>query len=169
MANKKNSSTFEIDDFNIANVAIAANGGEKAIETVKEETPNKNSETKAVKVKNVSEKTSNRSELPKGFQDKFFDNIFSYDRSPDKGRPVYISSDILDQLQELSERHYKRLSVRTIVQSVLATFLTFDTDKAVDAFLTKINFQVPTQKELDARKAAAEKAKKRRALENETK
>lgn len=35
MANKKNSSTFEIDDFNIANVAIAANGGEKAIETVK--------------------------------------------------------------------------------------------------------------------------------------
>ena len=83
MANKKNSSTFEIDDFNIANVAIAANGGEKAIETVKEETPNKNSETKAVKVKNVSEKTSNRSELPKGFQDKFFDNIFSYDRSPD--------------------------------------------------------------------------------------
>lgn len=69
----------------------------------------------------------------------------------------------------MSERHYKRLSVRTIVQSVLATFLTFDTDKAVDAFLTKINFQVPTQKELDARKVAAEKAKERRAAENGSK
>lgn len=68
MANKKNSSTFEIDDFNIANVAIAANGGEKAIETVKKETPSKDPETKAVKVKNVSEKPSNRSELPKDFK-----------------------------------------------------------------------------------------------------
>ena len=77
MANKKNSSTFEIDDFNIANVAIAANGGEKAIETVKKETPSKDPETKAVKVKNVSEKPSNRPELPKSFQDKFFDNILA--------------------------------------------------------------------------------------------
>ena len=154
MANKKNSSTFEIDDFK-----------EKAIETVKKETPSKDPETKAVKVKNVSEKPSNRPELPKSFQDKFFDNIFSYDRSPDKGRPVYISSDILDKLQALSERHYKRLSLRALVQSVLASFLSYDTDSAVETFLAKINFQVPTDKEIEARKKAAEKAKERRANE----
>lgn len=166
MANKKNSSTFEIDDFNIANVAIAANGGEKAIETIKKETPSKDPETKAVKVKNVSEKPSNRPELPKSFQDKFFDNIFSYDRSPDKGRPVYISSDILDKLQALSERHYKRLSLRALVQSVLASFLSYDTDSAVETFLAKINFQVPTDKEIEARKKQQKRLRKEEPMKS---
>lgn len=163
MANKKNSSTFEIDDFNIADAAIAANGGQKAVDTSNEDAPKKESKPKTVK--QVTEAPSNRPELPKGFQDKFFDNIFSYDRSPDKGRPVYISSDLLDSLQALSERHYKRLSLRAIVQSVLASFLAYDTDKTVEAFLKKINFQVPTQEELNARKIAAKKAKERRAAE----
>lgn len=113
----------------------------------------------------VEDKSSNLPELPKNFQEKLFDNIFSYDRSPDKGRPVYISSKLLDKLQELSERHYKRLTMRTLVQSVLATFLSYDTDKSVSDFLEKINFQVPTKEQLEAKQVAAEKAKQRRAAE----
>lgn len=115
------------------------------------------------KTKTKDTDSSNLPELPRNFQDRFFDNIFSFDRSPERGRPVYISDKLLNRLQALSERHYKRLTMRTLVQSVLATFLSYDTDKSIDEFLDKINFQVPTQEVLDARKTAAEKAKQRRA------
>lgn len=167
MAKKKNSSTMDITGFDIANAAISANGGgeNNAQESTTESVQKSATKTKATKEKKVTVAPSNLPELPKNFQDKFFDNIFSYDRSPDKGRPVYISSEILGKLQELSERHYKRLCVRTLVQSVLASFLSYDTDKAVSDFLKKINFQVPTDEEQEKKKVAAEKARERRAAE----
>lgn len=46
MANKKNSSTFEIDDFNIADAAIAANGGQKAVDTSNEDAPKRSQNRK---------------------------------------------------------------------------------------------------------------------------
>lgn len=167
MAKKNNSSTMDITGFDIVNAAIDANGGGEAEEMKKqtEKVEKPAVKTKSAKTKKVTEVPSNLPELPKNFQDKFFDNIFSYDRSPDKGRPVYISSDILGKLQELSERHYKRLSVRTLVQSVMASFLSYNTDKAISDFLKKINFQVPTDEEQEKKKVAAEKARERRAAE----
>lgn len=154
----------ELANFNMSNSIKKQRTSEKKNEEGKVQTSEKEKEQKQ-KQQQVDAAPSNLPELPKNFQDKFFDNIFSYDRSPDKGRPVYISSKLLDKLQDLSERHYKRLTMRTIVQSVLATFLSYDTDKAVDVFLDKINFQVPTTEELEAKKTAAEKARERRASE----
>lgn len=164
MAKKNNSTTMDITGFEIddmVNAAIDANGvgdsTEQSTPVKKTLKPNNN------KQKEDTELSSNLPELPKNFQDKFFDNIFSYDRSPDRGKPVYISSALLQKLQELSEKHYRRISVRTLVQSVLETFMSYDADKAVSDFLKKINFKVPTDKELEVKKKAAKKARERRA------
>ena len=51
----------------------------------------------------------------------------------------------------------------TAVSILLSAYVT--ADSAVETFLAKINFQVPTDKEIEARKKAAEKAKERRANE----
>ena len=65
--------------------------------------------------------------------------------------------------QEISEKYHKRLSARAITQALLETFFNeFDGEDTVDEFMRRIHYVAPSEKELAARKIAAEKAREAR-------
>ena len=98
--------------------------------------------------------------ISKAFSDQLVTNYLRYDKSSEKGKPIYVSSDLVDRLQEISEKYYKRLSARAITQALLETFFNdFDGEETVDDFMRLIHYVAPSEKELAARKVAAEKAR----------
>ena len=69
----------------------------------------------------------------------------------------------MNRLQEISEKYHKRLSARAITQALLETFFNeFDGEDTVDEFMRRIHYVAPSEKELAARKIAAEKAREAR-------
>ena len=101
--------------------------------------------------------------VSKAFADQLINNYLRYDKSSEKGKPIYVSSDLVNRLQEISEKYHKRLSTRAITQALLETFFNeFDGEDTVDEFMRRIHYVAPSEKELAARKIAAEKAREAR-------
>lgn len=98
--------------------------------------------------------------------DSFIDNCMTFDGS-NHGKPVFIPSQLLDKLQTFSTKYNKRLSVRAMVSSLIQTFIDNGGEAAVDEFMKRTNYVPPTEEELEAKRKAAEKARKLRAATKE--
>ena len=102
--------------------------------------------------------------LPKSVLDVLNTNLTRYNGNSEKGKPVYLPVALIERLQELSNRHYKRLSARALAAAILDTILnTCNTEEILDNYMESIHYIPPTEEELEARFAAAEKAKAARA------
>ncbi len=114
--------------------------------------------------KTISKPRKKGKPISKSFSDKIIENYLRYDKSSEKGKPIYVSNDLIVRLQEISEKYYKRLSARAIAQALIETFFNeFDGEKTIDDFMDRIHYVAPSEKELEARKVAAAKAKQARA------
>ncbi len=115
---------------------------------------------------NKTKKTSAKAKkkIAKPFSNQLIENYLRYDKSSEKGKPIYVSAKLVARLQEISEKHYKRLSARAIAQALLETFFNdFEGEDTINAFMERIHYEAPSEEELEARKKAAEKAKQNRA------
>ena len=102
--------------------------------------------------------------LPKSVFDVLNTNLTRYNGNSEKGKPVYLPVAIVERLQELSNRHYKRVSARALAAAILDTILnTCKPEEILDVYMESIHYVPPTTEELKARVAAAEKAKAVRA------
>ena len=102
--------------------------------------------------------------LPKSVLDVLNTNLTRYNGNSEKGKPVYLPVALIERLQELSNRHYKRLSARALAAAILDTILnTCNSQEILDNYMESIHYIPPTEEELEARFAAAEKAKAARA------
>ena len=102
--------------------------------------------------------------LPKSVLDVLNTNLTRYNGNSEKGKPVYLPVALIERLQELSNRHYKRLSARALAAAILDTILnTCNPEEILDNYMESIHYIPPTEEELEARFAAAEKAKAARA------
>ena len=98
--------------------------------------------------------------LPKSVLDVLNTNLTRYNGNSEKGKPVYLPVALIERLQELSNRHYKRLSARALAAAILDTILnTCNSEEILDIYMESIHYVPPTEEELEARFAAAEKAK----------
>lgn len=96
--------------------------------------------------------------------DNILSNITRYNGNGEKGKPVYMPAAVVEKLQELSQRHYKRVSARAIATAILDAVLTHcKPEEIMDAYMQSIQYTPPTDEELAARAVAAEKARKFRA------
>ena len=102
--------------------------------------------------------------LPKSILEVLNSNLTRYNGNSEKGKPVYLPVAIIERLQELSNRHYKRLSARALAAAILDTILnTCNTEEILDMYMESIHYVPPTEEEIEARMAAAKKAKAARA------
>ena len=108
--------------------------------------------------------TATSGKLPKSILDVLNSNLTRFNGNPEKGKPVYLPVALIERLQELSNRHYKRLSARALAAAILDTILnTCNSEEILDNYMESIHYTPPTEEELEARFAAAEKAKAARA------
>ena len=102
--------------------------------------------------------------LPKSVLDVLNTNLTRYNGNSEKGKPVYLPVALIERLQELSNRHYKRLSARALAAAILDTILnTCKPEEILDMYMESIHYVPPTAEEIKARNVAAEKAKAARA------
>lgn len=102
--------------------------------------------------------------LPKPILDVLNSNLTRFNGNSEKGKPVYLPVAIIERLQELSNRHYKRISARALAAAILDTILnTCKPEEILDIYMESIHYVPPTEEELEARVAAAKKAKAARA------
>ena len=102
--------------------------------------------------------------LPKSILDVLNSNLTRFNGNPEKGKPVYLPVALIERLQELSNRHYKRVSARALAAAILDTILnTCNSEEILDNYMESIHYTPPTEDELKARNVAAEKAKAARA------
>ena len=102
--------------------------------------------------------------LPKSILEVLNSNLTRYNGNSEKGKPVYLPVALIERLQELSNRHYKRLSARALAAAILDTILnTCNTEEILDNYMESIHYTPPTAEEIKARNVAAEKAKAARA------
>ena len=102
--------------------------------------------------------------LPKSILDVLNSNLTRFNGNPEKGKPVYLPVALIDRLQELSNRHYKRISARALAAAILDTILnTCKPEEILDIYMESIHYVPPTAGEIKARNVAAEKAKAARA------
>ena len=102
--------------------------------------------------------------LPKSVLDVLNTNLTRYNGNSEKGKPVYLPVALIERLQELSNRHYKRLSARALAAAILDTILnTCNSEEILDNYMESIHYTPPTAEEIKARNVAAEKAKAARA------
>ena len=102
--------------------------------------------------------------LPKPILDILNSNLTRYNGNSEKGKPVYLPVAIIERLQELSNRHYKRISARALAASILDTVINHcNTEEILDMYMESIHYVPPTEEEIEARMAAAKKAKAARA------
>ena len=105
--------------------------------------------------------------LPKSVLDVLNTNLTRYNGNSEKGKPVYLPVALIERLQELSNRHYKRLSARALAAAILDTILnTCNPEEILDNYMESIHYIPPTEEEIEARVAAAKKAKAARASKN---
>ena len=106
----------------------------------------------------------NEDSLPKSLIDDILKNVTKYNGNSEKGKPVYMPAAVVERLQELSTRHYKRVSARAIATAILDAVLNnCKPEEIMDMYMQSIQYTPPTAEELEARAAAAEKARKFRA------
>ena len=102
--------------------------------------------------------------LPKSILEVLNSNLTRYNGNSEKGKPVYLPVALIERLQELSNRHYKRLSARALAAAILDTILnTCKPEEILDMYMESIHYVPPTAEEIKARNVAAEKAKAARA------
>ena len=102
--------------------------------------------------------------LPKPILDVLNSNLTRFNGNSEKGKPVYLPVALIERLQELSNRHYKRLSARALAAAILDTILnTCNSEEILDNYMESIHYTPPTAEEIKARNVAAEKAKAARA------
>ena len=102
--------------------------------------------------------------LPKPILDILNSNLTRFNGNSEKGKPVYLPVALIERLQELSNRHYKRVSARALAASILDTVINHcNIEEILDKYMESIHYVPPTAEELEARIAAAEKAKAARA------
>ena len=134
--------------------------------SVKKEKAAAEKSEKSVKSKQAPESTTpgTSGKLPKSVLDVLNTNLTRYNGNSEKGKPVYLPVALIERLQELSNRHYKRLSARALAAAILDTILnTCNPEEILDNYMESIHYIPPTEEELEARFAAAEKAKAARA------
>ena len=134
--------------------------------SVKKEKAAPEKSEKSVKSKQAPESTTpgTSGKLPKSVLDVLNTNLTRYNGNSEKGKPVYLPVALIERLQELSNRHYKRLSARALAAAILDTILnTCKPEEILDMYMESIHYGTPTEEELEARFAAAEKAKAARA------
>ena len=134
--------------------------------SVKKEKAAPEKSEKSVKSKQAPESTTpgTSGKLPKSVLDVLNTNLTRYNGNSEKGKPVYLPVALIERLQELSNRHYKRLSARALAAAILDTILnTCNPEEILDNYMESIHYIPPTEEELEARFAAAEKAKAARA------
>ena len=133
--------------------AKTAPSSEKTVKTVK-----------SAKPKSTVLESATANKLPKSVLDVLNANLTRYNGNSEKGKPVYLPVAIIERLQELSNRHYKRLSARALAAAILDTILnTCNTEEILDMYMESIHYVPPTEEEIEARVAAAKKAKAARA------
>ena len=109
-------------------------------------------------------KTTTSGKLPKSILDVLNSNLTRFNGNSEKGKPVYLPVALIERLQELSNRHYKRLSARALAAAILDTILnTCKPEEILDIYMESIHYVPPTAEEIKARNVAAEKAKAARA------
>ena len=134
--------------------------------SVKKEKAAAEKSEKSVKSKQAPESTTpgTSGKLPKSVLDVLNTNLTRYNGNSEKGKPAYLPVAIVERLQELSNRHYKRVSARALAAAILDTILnTCKPEEILDVYMESIHYVPPTTEELKARVAAAEKAKAVRA------
>ena len=133
--------------------AKTAPSSEKTVKTVK-----------SAKPKSTVLESATANKLPKSVLDVLNANLTRYNGNSEKGKPVYLPVALIERLQELSNRHYKRLSARALAAAILDTILnTCNTEEILDNYMESIHYTPPTAEEIKARNVAAEKAKAARA------
>ena len=126
--------------------------------------PSSDKTVKSVKPKSTVSESATSGKLPKSVLDVLNTNLTRYNGNSEKGKPVYLPVALIERLQELSNRHYKRLSARALAAAILDTILnTCKPEEILDMYMESIHYVPPTAEEIKARFAAAEKAKAARA------
>ena len=134
--------------------------------SVKKEKAAAEKSEKSVKSKQAPESTTpgTSGKLPKAILEILNTNLTRYNGNSEKGKPVYLPVAIIERLQELSNRHYKRISARALAASILDTVINHcNTEEILDMYMESIHYVPPTEEEIEARVAAAKKAKAARA------
>ena len=126
--------------------------------------PSSEKTVKSAKPKSTVSESATSGKLPKSVLDVLNTNLTRYNGNSEKGKPVYLPVALIERLQELSNRHYKRLSARALAAAILDTILnTCKPEEILDMYMETIHYVPPTAEEIKARNVAAEKAKAARA------
>ena len=126
--------------------------------------PSSEKTVKSAKPKSTVSESATSGKLPKSVLDVLNTNLTRYNGNSEKGKPVYLPGAIVERLQELSNRHYKRVSARALAAAILDTILnTCKPEEILDMYMKSIHYVPPTAEEIKARNVAAEKAKAARA------
>ncbi len=162
MANKRPVIENPLDDMDITDI-VRSITSEAPTASAKPQDDEVDSSAAAPKPKAPKRPAKTGRSISKTFSDQLITNYLRYDKSSEKGKPIYVSSDLVERLQAISEKYYKRLSARAITQALLETFFNdFDGEETVDEFMRRIHYVAPSERELAARKVAAEKAREAR-------
>ena len=146
------STSLSLDDINVT---------PKITTSVKKAKSAPEKSDKSVKPKSAAViESATSGKLPKSVLDVLNSNLTRFNGNSEKGKPVYLPVALIERLQELSNRHYKRLSARALAAAILDTILnTCNPEEILDNYMESIHYIPPTEEELEARFAAAEKAK----------
>lgn len=90
-------------------------------------------------------------------------NFTKFNGRSDTGKPIYVSTEIVDKLSSISDKYHRRLSVRAIARAVLDAFINdFDGEKVIDEYMREIGYEEPSDEELALKRKLADKARQRR-------
>ena len=150
------STSLSLDDINVT---------PKITTSVKKAKSAPEKSEKSVKPKSAAViESATSGKLPKSVLDVLNSNLTRFNGNSEKGKPVYLPVALIERLQELSNRHYKRLSARALAAAILDTILnTCKPEEILDMYMESIHYVPPTAEEIKARNVAAEKAKAARA------
>lgn len=147
--------TVDLDKFNPQQSIKRAKGNNAE--------PPKEKNLKGKKVASAKGATSAVPSLPKKLSDKIMSNLTKFNGSSDTGKPIYVSTDIVEKLNDISNKYHRRISVRAIARAVLESFINdFNGEEVIDEYMKKIGFIEPSKEELAEKKELADKARIRR-------
>ena len=150
------STSLSLDDINVT---------PKITTSVKKAKSAPEKSEKSVKPKSAAViESATSGKLPKSVLDVLNSNLTRFNGNSEKGKPVYLPVALIERLQELSNRHYKRVSARALAAAILDTVINHcNTEEILDMYMESIHYVPPTEEEIEARMAAAKKAKAARA------
>lgn len=120
------------------------------------------SEKKAKQERKASGKQTN-SVAANNLADKLKLNFTKFNGRSDTGKPIYVSTEIVNRLNAISDKYHRRLSVRAIARAVLDAFINdFEGEKVIDEYMREIGYEEPSDEELALKKKLADKARQRR-------